>query len=42
MASNVQRGIARRQKPTFPSGASEFEVQLLDRTVVLDIAADAK
>src|SRR5450631_110487 len=33
MASNVLRGIARRQKTTFLSGASEFEAQLLDGTV---------
>jgi MoxR-like ATPase len=33
MASNVLRGIARRQKTTFLSGTSEFEAQLLDGTV---------
>jgi MoxR-like ATPase len=33
MASNVLRGIARRQGTSFLSGTSEFEAQLLDGTV---------
>jgi len=40
MASNVLRGIARRQKSTFLSGASEFEAQLLDGTVGPSAAAE--
>jgi hypothetical protein len=40
MASNVLRGIARRQKTTFLSGASEFEAQLLDGTVGPAAAAE--
>ena len=33
MASNVLRGVARRQGTTFLSGTSDFEAQLLDGTV---------